>query len=83
MGTYLTNERFDGCQTLFEKQIALSGVHLIIAVTSKSNPEKTLFTLPKNECTGNALITGLNQKEGTSVQSQDTNVKSTIHKALF
>ena len=51
--------------------------------SSKNNPGKTLFTLPKNEYTRKGSMAVLNQKEGTSVQSQHTNVKSTFHRALF
>ena len=51
--------------------------------TSKNNPEKILFTtLLENECTRKAWIAVLNQKEGTSVQSQHTNVKSALRRAL-
>ena len=51
--------------------------------SSKNNPEKTLFTLPKNEYTRKARIVALNRKEGTSVQSQHTNNKSALLRALF
>ena len=51
--------------------------------SSKKNPKQTLFTLPKNECTRKAWITALSQKDGTSVQSQHTNFKSTLRRALF
>ena len=51
--------------------------------SSKNNPEKTLFTLPKNESNRKADIPPLNRKEETPVQSQYTNVKSTLRRALF
>ena len=51
--------------------------------SSKNNPKQTLFTLPKNECTRKAWIIALSQKDGTSVQSQHTNFKSTLRRALF
>ena len=51
--------------------------------SSKNNPDKTFFILPKNECTRKAWIAALNQKVGTSVQSQHTNVKSTLRRARF
>ena len=50
--------------------------------SGKNNFEKTLFTLPKNECTRKALVAALNRKEGSFVQSQHTNVKSTLRRAL-
>ena len=36
----------------------------------KNNPEKTLFALPKSECTRKAKIPAFKWKEGTRVQSQ-------------
>ena len=51
--------------------------------SSRNNPEKTLFTLPKSECTRKAQISTLNQKKDTPVQSQYTNIKSTLHRGLF
>ena len=51
--------------------------------SSKNNREKNLFTLSKNECTRKTWITALNRKEGTPVQDQHTNVKSTFHRVLF
>ena len=51
--------------------------------SSKNNPGKAIFTLPKNECARKAWIAALNRKEGISVQSQHANVKSTIRRALF
>ena len=42
--------------------------------SSKSNPEKTIFTLPKNEYTRKAWIAVLKRKEGSPVQSQHTNI---------
>ena len=38
--------------------------------SSKSIPEKALFTLPNSECTRKANIPTLDQKEDTTVQSQ-------------
>ena len=51
--------------------------------SSKNNSEKTVFTFPKNECNRKAWVAALNQNEGTPVQSQRINVKSTLRKALF
>ena len=44
---------------------------------------KNPVILQKNEFTRKVWIAGLNRKEGTSVQSQHTNVKSTLRRALF
>ena len=33
--------------------------------SSKNNPDKTCFTLPKNECTRKAWIPAINRKEST------------------
>ena len=67
-GAYLSSERSDGCQALFEC-LALCAAYNCNK-SSKNNPEKTLFTIPKNKHTRKAWIAVLNQEEGTSVQSQ-------------
>ena len=52
--------------------------------SSKNNPEKALFTLPKNVRARKAWIAALKRKEDISVQSQQyINVKSTLRKVLF
>ena len=62
----------------------MPGVQLIIAVTlAKKDPEKTLFTLLKNEYSRKAWIAALNQKKNTSVKRQRTTIKSTLSRALF
>ena len=53
------------------------------STSSKYNPEKTLFTLLKNEHTMKAWMAALNQKEGTTVQIQKISIKLTLHRALF
>ena len=54
-----------------------------IAVTlAKITLKKALFTLLKNKCTRKAWIAAFNQTEGTSEQSQHTNVKLTLRRAL-
>ena len=52
-----------------------------VTLTKIALKKNTLVTLLKNECTKKAWIAALNQKEDISVQSQLTNVKSTLRRA--
>ena len=66
------------------RRITCPGLHLTTVVTlAKITLKKTVFTFPKNECNRKAWIAALNQNEGTPVQSQRINVKSTLRKVLF
>ena len=61
---YSTNERFDDTKLFLKNSMSwIAGYNC--SSSSKNNPDKTFFILPKNECTRKAWITVINWKEDT------------------